>query len=107
MRIKSGVILAGLHPSMRTALIEADLIMKEHGFSLVITSGLEGTHSAGSLHYYGFAFDARTRHLEGKEKEIHKEISDALPGFDVVLERTHIHIENEIAFRRVLCNSET
>lgn len=107
MKIKTGVSIAGLNPCMRRALIECDRVMKKYGVDFVITSGLEGVHSAGSLHYYGFAIDARTRDLEDNLQSAYTELKASLLEYDVVLERTHLHIENEIAFKEALCKSNT
>ena len=101
MKIKSGVSLAGLQPCMREAIIAANKVMRSHSVPLVITSGTDGCHSAGSLHYYGYAIDIRTRQLSDVTGA-HKELKAMLPGFDVILERTHIHIENEVAFKEAL-----
>lgn len=102
MLLKSGVSIAGLHPCMRRALIVCERVFKAHGQEFVITSGLDGCHSAGSLHYYGFAIDAQTRHLKDDKERFNacEEIQMQLQGFDVVLEKTHIHIENEKVFNR-------
>ena len=98
MKIKDGVILAGLDIKMRPVLIEADRIWKEHGQELVVTSGLEGTHSAGSLHYYGLALDFRTRYFKENEgMKVMYELTNKLHNIDydfqVILHNTHIHVE--------------
>ncbi len=110
MKIKSGVIIQGLHASMRSALMKADKIMVQHGASLVVTSALDGTHSPGSLHPYGFAIDIRSKHLEQDNKaDVLRQLQEQLPDFDVILEcagkdNEHFHIENEKAFYRYLNN---
>lgn len=89
------VNIAGLNIRMRPALIHAEVIAKRHGQELIITCGMEGCHSAGSLHYYGYAFDMRSR-FWGKEEiqEVAQEIRTALgKDYDVVVESDHIHIE--------------
>ncbi len=60
-----------------------------------MTSGLEREHSAGSMHYYGCAFDARHYYFPEEEREqVCQDLRDRLPPiFDVVLHSTHIHIE--------------
>ena len=96
MKIKEGVILAGLDIKMRPVLIKADRIWFEHGQELVVTSGLEGTHSAGSLHYYGLALDFRTRYFDDKQvvEDVYDILSRSLSvNYDVVLHSTHIHVE--------------
>ena len=69
MIIKDGVILQGLDIKMRPALIAADKIWRDYGQELVVTGGLDGTHSAGSLHYYGLALDLRTRYFASVTQE--------------------------------------
>lgn len=98
MKIKQGASIQGIHPCMRKALIECDRVMRKYGVPFVITSGLDGTHSAGSLHYYGFAIDVRTRELGIYLNRAYNDIKNSLPEFDVVLESNHIHIENEKQF---------
>ncbi len=96
MRIKKGASIAGLKIEMRKVLIAADKVYKEAGKELVITSGLEGEHSAGSLHYYGYAVDIRHNFFSEAEKsEVHRALIKALPSskYDVVWEKTHFHIE--------------
>ena len=80
---------------MRIVLIMADLIWKDLGQELVITSALEGIHSPGSLHYYGYALDLRTRYFskeDGKTALI--DLRDNLGlEFDVIWHDSHIHVE--------------
>jgi len=95
MQIKDGVILAGLQLVMRKVLISADAIWNELGQELVITAGLDGAHSAGSLHYYGLAIDLRSRYFTKDEKEEAAEKLRAALGsdYDVVVHKSHIHVE--------------
>ena len=95
MQIKNGVIMAGLRLPMRRVLIEAEKILLLMDKELVITSALDGTHSPGSLHYYGYALDLRTRHLEDKEVE---KFADNLfqrlsSNYRVIRHSTHLHVE--------------
>lgn len=95
MKIKKGVILAGLQLPMRKALTSADVLWSNMGKELVVTSGLEGTHSAGSLHYYGYALDFRTYYFSARIKQV---IADRLAlrlgeKYTVVVEKTHIHVQ--------------
>jgi hypothetical protein len=92
MKIKNGASIAGLHLLMRPVLIEANRIYKLNNRELVVTSGLDGIHSAGSYHYYGLALDFRTRDLPDPGK-VAKELKMALPYYDVILESTHLHVE--------------
>lgn len=95
MKIKEGASIQGLNIKMRPALISADRIWKEHGQELVITAGLDGEHSAGSLHYYGLAIDCRTRYFNENTKcLVAKKLKSSLgTDFDIVSHSTHIHIE--------------
>lgn len=97
MKIKEGAILAGLDIRMRPALKTADAIWREFGQELVITCGLDGTHSAGSFHYYGLAIDCRTNYFaQGEAEKVAEKLRNRLGVcFDVILHDTHIHIEND------------
>ena len=93
--IKTGVKASGLKPEILLAIQEAREVYHVLGATLVITSLLDGKHSTNSLHYEGLAVDLRTRHLDESVKPIvAARIKKALgPEYDVVLERTHLHIE--------------
>jgi len=99
MKIKEGAILAGLDLRMRPALIAAEEVYKKHGRKeAVITAGLDGTHSAGSLHYYGLAIDLRISHeVAFSEEEVKQVVADLQAAlgmsFDVIPHATHIHVE--------------
>lgn len=99
MILKNGVQMNGLSITMRPALIEAERIYKLYGKELVVTSALDSTHSAGSLHYYGYALDLRTSYFTAENAEIvSEELAYVLhqydPAFRVVLEHNHIHVEH-------------
>jgi hypothetical protein len=99
MKLKDGVILAGLDFRMRKALIVADSVYRSYGRELVITSGLDGVHSARSLHYYGLAIDCRTNYFTDNQTilRVAKDIQKNLPIiYNVVVELTHIHIEYDV-----------
>ena len=88
--------MAGLKVEMRLALIVADRIWRKHGKELVITSGLDSEHSAGSWHYYGYALDLRSRYFTkpGEADMVAKELQDELgSAYDVVHHALHIHVE--------------
>jgi len=95
MKIKDGVIMAGLKLPMRKVLKEADKLWKENGEELVVTSALDGTHSAGSYHYFGYALDFRTRYfLSGKAKIIAGKLQQKLGNkYFVIFEGNHIHVQ--------------
>jgi len=95
LKIKDGVILQGLQLPMRQVLIVADKIWKKYGQELVVTAGLDGVHSAGSLHPFGYAIDLRNRYFtEAQKKEVEFELRMKLPSeYDVIRHSTHIHVE--------------
>ncbi len=95
MVIKEGVKLAGLRPEMLVALMVANHVYASIGKNVVVTSVMDGKHSRGSLHYVGFAFDLRINSLTASEIKIvvHLLKLHLSSEFDVVLERTHIHVE--------------
>ena len=95
MQIKAGVNIQGIDIKVRPILIIADKLWSTYGQELVITAGLDGTHSAGSLHYYGLAVDMRTRYFDKATKiKIALELRRRLGyNYDVVLHSSHIHAE--------------
>ena len=99
MKLKEGAIIAGLNPKMRIVLITADDVWRNHGQELVVTSGLDGCHSAGSWHYYGCALDFRTRDFksEREKKDVFQELQTKLKKissrYGVVLESSHMHTQ--------------
>jgi hypothetical protein len=106
MKIKEGATISGINLKMRPALVAADRVWKRHGQELVITGGLDGEHSAGSLHYYGYAVDLRTRYFGQDQqlvvyKELKEELNEIDQRFDVVYHASHIHVEYDI-FKEVL-----
>jgi uncharacterized protein YcbK (DUF882 family) len=68
---------------------------KSHGYSVLITSGIDSVHRGDSKHYSGNAFDLRINNvLKLHVKSIFEELRVKLGNdFDVVLERDHIHVE--------------
>jgi len=100
MIIKEGASIQGLHISMREVLIHAEILWKLNGRpkGVTITSGTEDVaHSPGSYHPYGLALDFRTRYFDDKlASKVANALRDVLPpGFDVILESDHIHVEND------------
>ncbi len=96
MKLKKGVTLVGLHPVMREALGVVEEVWKSYGRTkgVTVTSTMDGIHSAASWHYYGCAFDIRTRYWDRPTQEkVHAKLKAKLPEYDVVLENTHIHVE--------------
>lgn len=87
--------MAGLKIEMQKALVCADKIWRELGQELTITAALDGTHSAGSLHYYGYALDLRSRYFDEDDKEVAaiRLQRDLGKDYDVITHSTHIHVE--------------
>jgi len=98
------VNIQGLQVQMKPVLqIAKDVWWDEIKVVLTITAGLDGIHSAGSYHYYGFAVDLRTWGEDGNQvsDEVRKRLASILashlkhfsPYFDVIVHSTHIHVE--------------
>ncbi len=92
MLCKLGVDISRLERGIRRALNIIDKVYKRHGEEAVITSTYESNHSVGSLHYADDAIDIRKHRTKPKTvaDEIRKEVGN---DYDVVLEKTHIHVE--------------
>ncbi len=96
-----GISLVGLHKHMRSVMIVVEGVWKKHGQEAVITAGTEAfkginlIHSTNSLHPFGRALDFRHRYFSQDERAIIVGEVRKLLGkdYDVVLHRTHIHIE--------------
>lgn len=93
--LKPGVSINGIKPEALYAMNVADRLYEKFDHDCVITAGVEGSHSRASKHYIGHAFDSRTRDFPDPDKKILRDkLSEALgPDFDVVLEKTHLHVE--------------
>ena len=98
MKLKEGADLRGLDVRMRPVLIAAEKVWNDYGQELVVTAGLDGAHSAGSLHYYGLALDFRINYFDNETVlKVVRDLKEDLPKpFDVILEKTHIHVEYDI-----------
>lgn len=95
MKIKDGANLQGMDIRIRPALVKAGIIWWKFGHELVVTCGLDGAHSSGSLHYYGLAVDLRSRYFNTVQvTKIVSELANSLgPDFDVIRHKSHIHVE--------------
>lgn len=91
--------IGGIQPEMVFAVLVVESVVQEHelGYDTVITSCTESSkyRRKGSRHIPGFAIDIRTKHLTSANKnKLTENVTEALgPDYDVVLERTHLHIE--------------
>lgn len=97
-RVKPGVRVGFLKGPAWFAYDVADQVYAAHGEAeCVLTSGTEGRHSPGSLHYQGLAIDLRLPVVQTRSEPIRAEIAERLGGdFDVLLEALHIHIEFDV-----------
>ena len=110
MLFKRGVSIKGLRPEALLGMILCDQIFKDEGWTFTVTSCTDSIHSEGSLHYKGLAFDVRTKTLSDPP-DTHLTLKAALAplGFDVVLEKDHLHLEwdekKDAAIRRMIKGS--
>jgi hypothetical protein len=96
LRLKKGVKIKGVQPELMLAAQIVDGIYSSYNNSeCVITAARDGTHMTKSFHYVGYALDFRIRHIpEGWRDKLYRDICRALGDeFDVVLEKTHVHVE--------------
>ncbi len=95
LSLKPGVRITGMRPEILLAILAAERAYAEAGCELMVTSCIEGKHSAGSLHYVGAAVDLRTNNVPAdKLQRLVEKIRVALGGdFDVIVEADHLHIE--------------
>ena len=93
--LKPGVRITGMRPEILLAAVAAERVYAQAGFEFTITACVDGRHSAGSLHYSGAAIDVRTRDVPAdKLQKLVAQIRECLGAdFDVLPEKTHVHIE--------------
>lgn len=91
---KPGALLS-TRPEMEYARRILARVWSNHGYQLTVTSGLDSTHSAESLHYAGLAEDYRTRDVAASDLQTMVAEARAILGrdYDVVLESDHLHVE--------------
>ena len=87
----------------QAAFIKVEMVYKDIGAPCILTSGMDGTHSEGSLHYRGLAWDFRIWNVKDVP-DLVKRLKKALDPmyYDVVLEGDHIHLEYDPKQRRGL-----
>jgi hypothetical protein len=68
IKIKPNVDIGGLRPEMVLACLILQPIFMRHGATLIITSGDDGEHGFGSLHFVGLALDFRSRDLDDEDR---------------------------------------
>jgi len=97
--IKQGAVVNNLKKPITRAIQISSNIYFSNGYSLFITSGEEGNHSAGSLHYVNLAFDSypariirpNQKEMEYFNNKIGREIGR---DYDLVDHKgSHTHIE--------------
>lgn len=96
LAFKDDSINPNINPEIMIALFIAAHQYNEVGVEMVWTSGRDGKHSNKSKHYRGDAVDLRIWNLpdDVSPKEMAQRIRSKLNHhYDVVLEKTHIHIE--------------
>jgi hypothetical protein len=93
--VKEGAVVLGLQKPMAKAKALAATIYWAHGEEFFITSGIEGNHSDGSLHPFGYAIDFKPP--KTNKDKIHKELIKAFSGepYDIVLHGKPIHYHLE------------
>ena len=95
LRIKQGVSILGLKPEALLGIVICSQVFKAFELDCILTSVVDSKHGRGSLHYVGFAFDLRSKHVpSGDLSSITVSLKRALgKEFDVILEGNHFHIE--------------
>lgn len=92
IKLKAGVVVTGITPEILLAIYIAKTVYDSCDEpSMTITSVTDGKHRANSLHYKGLAVDLRLPILQ---MAVMDKLRVALGNsYDVILEKTHIHIE--------------
>ena len=97
LRFKEGVSVTFTEPVNRI-LEAAEYTFQANGYSCICTSGTDGKHMKGSLHYKARAVDLRSRHVAADAlPKIVEELKERLgKDFDVILEGDHLHVEHDV-----------
>jgi len=100
LSLKPGVEISDLDLLMVDAIPKIVRVFDAFGYRATITSGRDGEHMVGSLHYSGRALDWRTwaddhgTQIRASIKEkICEEIVRECPRLQAIPEATHIHTE--------------
>lgn len=96
LTLKSGVLIQELDGLLVWMLWELCNLWGAYNIpEVVVTSGMDGKHMRGSLHYQGKALDIRRWNVPEEDlDEIVQTVRRILgKDWDVVPEKTHIHIE--------------
>jgi len=96
MRIKPGA-----RPSDKLAMIKVRKAVEQsfakHGYDCWLTSGMDGEHSTGSLHYAGYAedYDASVEIPKKTWRLIEGDVTTALGGlpYQAFAHGGHLHVE--------------
>ncbi len=103
MKTKKGVDIRGCRQQMQAPDIVVKRVFDLIGLEPVITSGTDGRHGIGSYHSDGLAKDYRSYFWTFPKKrmvlavaEIKRQLRCISPFYDIVLEKTHIHIEYDL-----------
>ena len=88
----------GLKPEITCTFTIIDEACASHGVRAILSSGVDRTHGAKSLHYAGLAVDVTWKGFQASDPIVRAAILAALvsalgSNYDVVLEDDHIHIE--------------
>jgi hypothetical protein len=88
LTLKADVQLALCEPQIVLAdAIVQSIYAGKYGLQCQITSGTEGTHVVGSLHYKGLAHDYGTLHVPDTVLPVLvQDIAAALPGYGILYE---------------------
>ena len=95
MKLNPNVDVSGVSPEICLAMTVVSWVYWSYCERITVTSCKDGNHSRSSLHYTGDAIDLRIKDMtKPMAKAISDEIRESLGlQYDVVLEKTHIHIE--------------
>ena len=101
IRIKSGVLVSQQVVIACAVVNAANQLGLPH--DMLITSGRDGKHKEGSLHYRDRALDFRTKHLSLTQKNALTKCLQMRLGasYDVILESVgkmneHLHVEYDV-----------